>query len=135
LNYGAEVLTLCREAAHAGQVEGGASGRARGRTGGVEVVFSAGVAGGRIARMRYGAIGCPWVIAACEWACRQAEGGPTAGLAALNAAAMAGALAAPAEKTGSLLVVEDALAELGRALAAGEGAGDRSDDGRIDEHS
>ncbi|WP_405242665.1 hypothetical protein [Lentisalinibacter salinarum] len=118
MNYGAEVLTLFREAAHAGQVEGGASGRARGRTGGVEVVFSAGVAGGRIARMRYGAIGCPWVIAACEWACRQAEGGPTAGLSTLTAAAIAGALAAPAEKTGSLLVVEDALAELGRTLAA-----------------
>ena len=77
-------------------------------------------AGGRIARMRYGAFGCPWVIAACEWACRQAEGGPVSRPGALDAAAMAAALAAPAEKTGSLLVVEDALAELGRALAAGE---------------
>ena len=125
MNYGAEVLTLFREASHAGQVEGGASGRARGRTGAVEVVFSAGAADGRIVRMRYGALGCPWVIAACEWACRQAEGGPVAGLGALDAAAMAGALAAPAEKTGSLLVVEDALAELGRALAAGADADDR----------
>jgi len=125
LNYGAEVLTLFHEAAHAGQVEGGASGRARGRTGGVEVVFSAGVAGGRIARMRYGALGCPWVIAACEWACRQLEGGPVAGLGAVDAAAMAAALAAPAEKTGSLLVVEDALVELGRALAAGVDCDDR----------
>jgi len=122
LNYGAEVLTLFREASHAGQVAGGFSGRARGRSGGVEVVFSAGVADGRMVRMRYGALGCPWVIAACEWACRQAEGGPVAGLNALDAAAMARALAAPAEKTGSLLVVEDALAELGRALAAGEDA-------------
>lgn len=129
MNYGAEVLTLFREAAHAGQVEGGASGRARGRASGVEVVFSAGAAGGRIVRMRYGAIGCPWVIAACEWTCRQAEGGPVAGLASLDAAAMAAALAVPAEKTGSLLVVEDALAELGRALAAGEDADDGSDDG------
>jgi NifU-like protein involved in Fe-S cluster formation len=125
LNYGAEVLTLFHEAAHAGQVEGGASGRGRGRTGGVEVVFSAGVAGGRIARMRYGALGCPWVIAACEWACRQVEGGRVAGLGAVDAAAMAAALAAPAEKTGSLLVVEDALAELGRALAAGVDCDDR----------
>ncbi|WP_405231771.1 hypothetical protein [Lentisalinibacter salinarum] len=132
MNYGAEVLTLFREAAHAGQVEGGASGRARGRTGGVEVVFSAGVAGGRIARMRYGAIGCPWVIAACEWACRQAEGGPTAGLSTLTAAAMAGALAAPAEKTGSLLVVEDALAELGRTLAAAADSDHRQKDRQMD---
>jgi len=118
LNYGAEVLTLFREAAHAGRVAGGASGGARGRTGGVEIVFSAAAAGGTIESMRFGALGCPWVIAACEWACRQAEGGPVAGLASLDAAAFAAALQAPAEKTGSLLVVEDALAELARALAA-----------------
>ena len=121
MNYGAEVLTLFREAAHAGRVDGGASGYARGRTGaGVEVVFSAAATGGRIERMRFGALGCPWVIAACEWACRQAEGGTVADLASLDAAAMAGALEAPAEKTGSLLVIEDALAELARALAAGD---------------
>ncbi len=120
LNYGAKVLTLFHEAVHAGEVEGGASGRARGRTGGVEVVFCAVVADGRIACMRYGALGCPWVIAACEWVCRQAEDGLVSGLASLDAAAIAAALAAPAEKLVSLLVVEDALAELGRALAAGE---------------
>ena len=120
MNYGAEVLTLFREAAHAGRLERGASGRARGRTGGVEVVFSATAAGGRITAARFGALGCPWVIAACEWACRQAEGGPVAGLRSLDAAAIGAALGAPAEKTGSLLVVEDALAELGHALAAGD---------------
>jgi NifU-like protein involved in Fe-S cluster formation len=118
LNYGAEVLTLFREAAHAGRVEDGASGSARGRTGGVEVVFSAAAAGGTIASMRFGALGCPWVIAACEWACRQAEGAPVAGLTSLDAAALAAALGAPAEKTGSLLVVEDALGDLAQALAA-----------------
>lgn len=124
MNYGAEVLTLFREPAHAGQVEGGASGYARGRTGaGVEVVFSAAAADGRIVRLRFGALGCPWVIAACEWACREAEGGAVAGLASLDAAAMAAALEAPAEKTGSLLVVEDALGELARALAAGNRSG------------
>lgn len=124
MNYGAEVLTLFREATHAGQVEDGASGGARGRTGGVEVVFSAAAAGGRIACMRFGALGCPWVIAACEWACRQAEGGPVAGLESLDAATIAAALGAPAEKTGSLLAVEDALGELARALAAA-GHGDQ----------
>lgn len=116
MNYGAEVLTLFREAGHAGRLEHGASGRARGRADGVEVVFSATAADGRITAVRFGALGCPWVIAACEWACRQAEGTSAAGLAALDAAAIARALDAPAEKTGSLLVVEDALAELARAL-------------------
>ncbi len=124
MNYGAEVLTLFREATHAGRVEGGASGGARGRTGGVEVVFSAAATGGRIASMRFGALGCPWVIAACEWACRQAEGEPLAGLASLDAGVLAAALGAPAEKTGSLLVVEDALGALARALTA---AGDHHD--------
>lgn len=117
MNYGTRVLTLFRDAAHAGTVESGVSGRARGAAGGVEVVFSAAAADGTIGVMRYGALGCPWVIAACEWACREAEGAPAGRLASLDAAAMAAALGAPVEKTGSLLVVEDALGALRQALA------------------
>lgn len=116
MNYGPEVLTLFRDAEHAGTIPGGASGRARGRTGRVEVVFSATTANGRITGMRYGALGCPWVIAACERVCRGAEGEPVEALAGIDAPGLASALGAPVEKTGSLLVIEDAIAALRRAI-------------------
>ncbi len=112
MNYGPEVLTLFREARYAGIVAGGARGYAQGRTGDVEVLFSAAVADGRITAMRYGALGCPWVIAACEWICREAGDRPLRRLADFDAPTLAGALGAPPEKTGSLLVVEDAITEL-----------------------
>ncbi|MEJ2604157.1 MAG: hypothetical protein P8172_12860 [Gammaproteobacteria bacterium] len=120
MNYGPEVLTLFREARHSGTVPGGACGYARGRSGVVEVVFSATMADGRISAMRYGALGCPWVIAACEWACREAEHRPLRRLAEFDAASLTGVLSAPAEKTGSLLVVEDAIAALRANLERAE---------------
>lgn len=79
-------------------------------------MFSVTVRAGTIAAARFGAVGCPHVIAACEWVCREAEGRPLAFLSALTVREISAALSAPVEKTGSLLVVEDALQRLTHAL-------------------
>lgn len=122
MNYAAGVLNLFRETHHAGSLPGEHRGRATGRGSGPEVVFGAAVRAGRIEAMRFGALGCPHVIAACEWVCREAEGRDCGWLFGVTAGDLAAAVAAPAEKTGSMLVIEDALRALAESLDGGAAA-------------
>ena len=84
----------------------GAAGR---RELGAEVRFEVRIEEGRIAEICFHAYGCPHTIAACSLACERLEGAPVQALAGLEPAGLAAALGAPAEKTGRLLLVQDAL--------------------------
>jgi len=72
---------------------------------------------GEIQRLRFQVWGCPHVIAACEYVCRSYEGEPLKSLASLRAADIMQILPVPVEKTGRILVLEDAARMLGQRLS------------------
>lgn len=76
---------------------------------GARIELWACVADGIIAKMRYRTWGCPHLIAAAEVVCRRLENGPVSGLSALDVSALIEQLSVPVEKTGKLLLLEDAL--------------------------
>jgi NifU-like protein involved in Fe-S cluster formation len=76
---------------------------------GAWVVIEAEVRDGRLARLGFRAFGCPYLIAACSHTTEILANRPVAALGELDAGTLALALAIPARKLGSLLVLEDAL--------------------------
>lgn len=112
--YNDTVREFFAEPAHAGILEGGVTVLADDQ--GVRVEISASVADGLIEALRFRAWGCPHLIAAVEWACRHYEGGRVVALEKFPTARIMEDLAVPAEKTGRILVVEDAVQLLGRSL-------------------
>jgi NifU-like protein involved in Fe-S cluster formation len=87
---------------------------------GAHIVMSAGIRGGTIARMAYRVRGCPHLIAALELACTTLESQPVAGLENFDSADITQELSMPAEKTGRILLLEDALATLWAQYASTE---------------
>ncbi len=73
---------------------------------------------GRILALSFRAYGCPHVVAACEWLCRSLEGKPVSALEAWEPTQIMQTLGLPVEKTGRILVLEDAARELGSCLTA-----------------
>ncbi|MBT8102060.1 MAG: iron-sulfur cluster assembly scaffold protein [Gammaproteobacteria bacterium] len=71
---------------------------------------------GRIQALRFRAWGCPHVIAACECFCDHYEGRPVPELSAFRAGDIMRKLSVPVEKTGRILVLEDAVRSLGRSF-------------------
>jgi len=84
---------------------------------GVRVELSASVDSGRISAMRFLAWGCPHLIAGAEWVCAEYESGPVSALEIFPTARIMEDLTVPAEKTGRILVLEDAIQSLGRDLS------------------
>lgn len=84
---------------------------------GVRVELSASVDSGRISAMRFRAWGCPHLIAAAEWTCAEYENGPVSALEIFPTDRIMEDLTVPAEKTGRILVLEDAIQSLGRGLS------------------
>lgn len=78
------------------------------------IVLSAGLSDGTLGALRYRVYGCPHLIAALEAACGRLEGRDAAELEAFSVHELAELLDLPVEKTGRILLLEDAL----RALAA-----------------
>ena len=76
---------------------------------GARVVLSAGITDGMITDMRFRAWGCPHFIAAAQTLCVDREHGPVAGLAALDTNGLMDKLSIPQEKTGKMLLLDDAL--------------------------
>lgn len=112
--YGARVRALFEHPDHAGNLD-----RARQvlvEDQGVRLALAADVDRGRIRALRFRAYGCPHVIAAAEALCRRYEGRPAAELEAFEAAELMRELPVPAEKTGRILVIEDAVRALGKTL-------------------
>ena len=79
---------------------------------GARIVLFAGITNGMIAEMRFRAWACPHLIAAAELLCRDRENGPVSGLSRFDAKGLMDQLSVPPEKTGKILLLEDALKSL-----------------------
>jgi len=119
--YSTAVRELFANAGHGGDLAGDDAGadvvKLQGQ--GINLRLSARHADGRITALRFRAYGCPHVIAACEAFCRGWEGRPVADLGAFAAADIIDDLSVPVEKTGRILVIEDAVRALERSISGG----------------
>ncbi len=115
--YTAPVRALFADTAHSGDLPGGVAVVAEAQ--GVRVRLTAAVRGGRLAGLRFRAFGCPHLIAACELFCRTLEGRAAAGLDGFSLAGIMRDLSVPVEKTGRILVLEDAVRMLRESIGDG----------------
>ncbi len=115
--YSRAVRELFAAPAHAGQLDGGQAVSLD--TPDVRLRLAAEAEGGTVSAMRFRAWGCPHVIAAAEAACASLEGKPVAGLLEFSASGLMDNLPVPVEKTGRILVLEDAVRSLGRRFRDG----------------
>jgi len=86
---------------------------------GIRVRLSGSELEGRIQSLRFQAWGCPHVIAACECFCARYEGELVERLGAFRASDIMQILPVPVEKTGRILVLEDAVRSLGQRFCGG----------------
>ena len=112
--YSQRVRELFANPAHVGDLQGGDLGEVDEQ--GIRLRLSALHDEGRIRQLRFRAYGCPHVIAACELFCSSFEGRPAAELEGFRAADIMTKLSVPVEKTGRILVLEDAARSLGRSI-------------------
>jgi NifU-like protein involved in Fe-S cluster formation len=112
--YSARVRELFTSPAHAGVLEGGLAVALADQ--GLRLGLTARVADGRIEAMAFQAYGCPHVIAAAEAACAELEGRDAVQLLEFSATGLMQSLPVPVEKTGRILVLEDAIRSLGRVM-------------------
>ncbi len=81
---------------------------------GARLVLYAGLRDGKIASLRFRAKGCPHLIAAAELFCSSYAGLEPVQLLQVSIAGSFEILEVPVEKTGRLLLIEDAARELAR---------------------
>ena len=112
--YSAHVRQLFGAPAHAGRLTSPLSAAIEAQ--GVRIRLSAEVDNNEVRAMRFEAWGCPHVIAAAEEVCASFEGKPVSGLLGISAADLMQSLSVPVEKTGRILVVEDAVRLLGSVV-------------------
>ena len=117
--YSARVREYFAEPAHAGDVKGGVVVLLDEQE--VRLQLSASARDGAVATMRFRARACPHVIAAAEAACAALEGRPVGDLFEFSGRDLMDNLPVPVEKTGRILVLEDAIRALGRRLATETG--------------
>lgn len=109
--YNERVRQLFGATEHAGDADGPVVELARGSD---RVVLSASLDGQRVTRLAFRVYGCPHLIAATEAFCEEFEGRAAADMAAFAGNEILKKLAIPVEKTGRILLLEDAI----RALQA-----------------
>lgn len=85
------------------------TGQAGQREHGARLRFEARIESGCIDAIVFQAYGCPHTIAACSLATERLQGQPAEALARFDIDALAQALQVPIEKTGRMLLVQDAL--------------------------
>jgi NifU-like protein involved in Fe-S cluster formation len=112
--YSARVRALFAEPAHAGTLED--SHQADVDDQGLRIQLFATVENGCITALRFKAWACPHVIAAAEAFCDEFEGLPADKLLEFSASGLMQSLAVPVEKTGRILVLEDAVRSLGSVV-------------------
>jgi NifU-like protein involved in Fe-S cluster formation len=112
--YSERVRELFAEPAHVGHLPDGAGIAVIDQ--GIRLQLSAAHDEGVVRTLRFRVTGCPHVIAACELFCSSFEGRPATELREFHAADIMTKLSVPVEKTGRILVVEDAVRSLGRAI-------------------
>lgn len=112
--YSPTVRALFAEPRHGGRLSGDGtfSVHTGDRSAGAEVALSARALDGAIQELRYLAWGCPHLLAACEYTCRKLCGRSATELAPVAHNELAGILELPVEKTGNLLLIEDAIRAL-----------------------
>ena len=115
--YNAEVRRLFATTAHAGELADGVAASAQTDT--VRIRLSATVVDERLLKLRFLAWGCPHVIAACEAFCECYEGSALTDMEAFEVNEIMQTLAVPVEKTGRILVLEDAARALATATRKG----------------
>lgn len=115
--YSAAVRELFARPAHAGRLEDGRVATVCAQD--VRLELSARAEAGRVGALRFRAWACPHVIAAAEAACARLEGAAIGELLEFSAVDLMEKLAVPVEKTGRILVLEDVVRSLGRALRDG----------------
>jgi len=109
--YSTRVRELFAAPAHAGLLEGALHGAIEDQ--GLRIHLYAGIENGKILALRFQAWGCPHVIAAAEAFCTDYEGRPASELLEFSATDLMQSLAVPVQKTGRILVLEDAVRSLG----------------------
>lgn len=116
--YNALVREYFRQPRHAGPLPPGGARRAEASLAqpGARLHLAAVVDGGTVLAMRFGAYGCPHLIAAAEWLCRRCEGAGPEVLDGLPRNELISALSVPVEKTGRILLLEDTLGQLQEKL-------------------
>ena len=117
--YGKQVRALFDAPAHAGVLDGAPMVMVDDQ--GVRVQLSADTIDGSITAMRFLAWGCPHVVAAAEAVCADFEGRVISDLEEFVAADLMQSLAVPTEKSGRIIVIEDAVRSLGALLCGTPG--------------
>ncbi len=108
--YSERVRALFAGPAHAGSLAGT---RVNVEDQGVRIELSSVVAAGRLEKLAFRAYGCPHLIAAAEAFCAEFEGAEPAALESFSGADLMQNLPVPNEKSGRILVLEDAVRSLG----------------------
>jgi len=88
---------------------------------GAHVVLAAGIDGETVSALAYRVRGCPHLVAALELLCTKLENRPVAALEKLATADITQELGVPVEKSGRILLLEDAVAMLWSQFAAAAG--------------
>ena len=112
--YSEEVRQLFASAPHARQLDDAVSARVDDQ--GVRVELFAKLADGKLEALSFLAYGCPHLIAAAEQFCAEYEGQAASGLLEFSSSGLMKTLAVPAEKTGRIRVLDDAVRSLGSAV-------------------
>lgn len=112
--YSSAVRALFGDPTHAGSFDEASSVEIDDQ--GLRISLFARLEGGLIARLGFLAWGCPHVIAAAEAFCREFEGHDPAELLEFSTSGLMQSLSVPVEKTGRILVLEDAVRSLGNIL-------------------
>ena len=115
--YSADVRRLCAAPAHAGDPDDGFEIRIDDQ--GVRISLAAACDGDTIRALRFRAWGCPHFIASAEAFCSTYEGRPVTELGEFDAVSIMRSLTVPVEKTGRILVLEDAVRALAERVAKG----------------
>lgn len=108
--YSERVRGLFAVPVHAGTLGGP---RVRIDDQGIRIELSAELAAGRLEKLAFRAYGCPHTIAAAEAFCADFEGREAGALDAFSGSDLMHNLPVPHEKTGRILVLEDAVRSLG----------------------
>jgi len=112
--YSARVRELFDAPVHAGCLDNALSTQIEDQ--GVRLRLTAELTGGDIRALRFQAWGCPHVIAAAEMFCESYEGRAASDLLEFSASDLMQSLSVPVEKTGRILVIEDAVRSLGSVV-------------------
>ena len=115
-SYNEAVRRIFADPAHAGDLRGeyelNLAADVVESASGARITLAAGIRGGIIAGMAFRVWGCPHLIAALELVCMALEEQPVAGLEKFDLADITQELSVPVEKSGRILLLEDALATL-----------------------